>query len=137
MNYAGIFEIYCLPASALELPELHDYSAAGEQLPVSARWQQLETIGTASLSEETAEENGQTVYSVRLSFLCAEKVAFPSRRCVFRTCDVNGRNFLIGTGSRPHPSVTYKYTDSGPAGKKGYEYSVTYRNSTGLIPISA
>lgn len=137
MDYAGIFEVYCLPVGELMLPPLQDLDGAGDGLVISADWSQIEITGNATVSEETAEENGQTVYSVQLSFFCARRAALPERYCVFRIRDVNGRNSLIGTGERPYPVVTYKYTDSGPTGKKGYEYTVKYRNSVGLIPLSA
>jgi hypothetical protein len=99
-------------------------------------------LGGCRVSSEMV--NGQTLYTVKLSFkiqdkkeesrsLMYELSAYP---LAFRIRDVYKESYLIGINQKPHPGVSSLYSnENSPAGKRCHEVEVTYINIFSLLPL--
>lgn len=136
MTLSGIYSVEHAPAESVAfVPSSAIINAIFDNLSVVGNFTPICLVGLGELSDDCKQELGQDVHSVSLTFFSEHK---PNKfvPSVFRVTDVNNRQYIIGTGSAPHPIVSYKKVAAGIAtSKSGYNISIIWKSTTGLIPI--
>ena len=75
------------------------------RLPDWAPWQPLPTVGLSSLQVTEELQNGQRIYTSRLTATLPARFV-PEQRTALRLTDVQGRQLLVGLAERPYPLLT-------------------------------
>lgn len=93
-------------------------------------FQRLDTVGLSLLDISDKIESKSRIITQKLTSYLPERFEVANRKYCFLITSVSGEQFLIGTGERPYPIVTF--TDTTPdstASKCAVTMVATYTNT--------
>ena len=99
-------------------------------------WQELPTVGLASLDVTEEVERGTRTTAAKLSATLCKSVILPTAPLSFRLTDVQGRTYLLGTAENPHPLMTFaKNVAENPSGESRQFLTIENKNAMSILQI--
>lgn len=106
------------------------------KLSATVSWEDLCTVGLSSLEFSDKVENKVRIYTTKLTCHLREECQVGNRKLVFLATTVQGKEFLVGTSSRPYPIVTQKCTmPDTPSGVSNTEMTVTFTSTQPALTV--
>lgn len=85
---------------------------------------------------EDAYENNQKIYTVTAQFLMKDKEPLTDRHLSFKLTSINGKQYLLGTNSRPFPIIKENNNfPEKPADSQMKQVTITWKSTYSLLQI--
>jgi hypothetical protein len=101
---------------------------------VNESFTKLNTVGLSQVETDEEFEDKEKVYTQTLTATLTEKFEINKNKYCFRVTTVDGERYIIGTGYKPYPIITFSGLFPNNADdKSGYTMSVNYKNRLPML----
>ena len=125
--------------------QYNEMLAPGSKITVDANLTELSIENLASVESVLTTSRGQSIYTTILKFSAGEnfegvhnlEAFLANNNVVFLLTTVYGTDFLMGTPSKPYPTVSVKYVNpSTPSQAQINNYEITLVSTLPLLEVS-